>query len=140
MGFFNRFRAKPQAARAPVAGEVTAQQGIAQAGVGVGQIPGFAQPMPGTYAVYRRMSAHPTLGLAKSIVTAPILAASWSFEVRRPDGKKAGRIVVNDGVRYGSDGPELAERAKFMQDQLEPLRASVSGRGAAGAGVWVAAV
>src|SRR5258706_9508305 len=108
--------------RRPPQGEQTRQQGIAQAGIGIGQLPGFIPPHPGTYALYRRMSAHPTLALAKSIVTAPILSSSWTFETRRPDGRKPRRAPVTDGVISDPLDRQLEERAQFIQRQLEPLR------------------
>ena len=52
--------------KAPTPGEQTDRQGVAQAGVGLAQVPGFIQPLPGTYIVYRQMSGHPTLALVKS--------------------------------------------------------------------------
>lgn len=104
-------------------GEQTLQQGVAMAGVGVGQVPGFLPPRVGTYDVYRRMSGHPTVALAKSIVTAPILASSWSFETRRPDGTKTRRRLIGDGVQSDPLDRQLDERARFIQRQIEPMRA-----------------
>src|SRR2546421_7841752 len=108
--------------RRPLTGEQTRQQGVAQAGIAFAQLPGFAPPLLGTYAVYRRMSSHPTLALAKSIVTAPILASSWTFETRRPDGKKTRRPPVGDGVVSDPLDRQLAQRSQFIERQLEPLR------------------
>ncbi len=113
-----------RSAVAPVVGEQTRQQGVAQAGIGLGQLPGFLSPQPGTYGVYRRMSAHPTLALAKSIVTAPILAGSWSFEARRPDGKRRRRAVIGDGVQSDPIDQMLEDRCRFVQRQIEPMRAA----------------
>ena len=111
-----------RAASAPSIGEQTGQQGLAQAGVGLGQVTGFLPPHAGTYEVYRRMSGHPTLALVKSIVTAPILAASWSFETRRPDGRKVRRSPIGDGVRSDPIDRQLDDRSRFIQRQMEPMR------------------
>src|SRR2546421_12918099 len=108
--------------RRPLTGEQTRQQGVAQAGIAFAQLPGFAPPLPGTYAVYRRMSAHPTLALAKSIVTAPILAGSWSYETRRPDGRMPRRAPIADGPQSDPLDRQLQDRAYFLRRQLEPLR------------------
>ena len=113
-----------RSAVAPVVGEQTRQQGVGQAGIGLGQLPGFLSPQPGTYGVYRRMSAHPTLALAKSIVTAPILAGSWSFEARRPDGKRRRRAAIGDGVQSDPVDQMLEDRCRFVQRQIEPMRAA----------------
>ncbi len=53
------------------------------AGFSTAGVPGFAPPDPGTFAVYRRISAHPTVALAMSIVTAPIIANSWGWKKRK---------------------------------------------------------
>src|SRR5258708_2229451 len=90
-------------APAPVAGELTPSQGVAQTGIGIGQVPGFIQPTQGTYHLYRRMSAHPTLALARAIVTAPILAAGWGYEGRRPGGR-ADREPRGGAGRAGGAG------------------------------------
>jgi hypothetical protein len=108
--------------RRPVSGEITGPQGGVQTAFGLSQIPGFAPPLPGTYAVYRRMSAHPTLALAKSIVTAPILAGSWAMEMRRPDGAKVRRPTISDGVQTDPLDRQLADRSQFIQAQLQPQR------------------
>src|SRR5258706_4450818 len=108
--------------RRPPQGEQTRQQGIAQAGIGIGQLPGLMQPHPGTYSLYRRMSAHPTLALAKSIVTAPILSSSWTFETRRPDGAKTRRARPGDTTQSDPLDRQLEDRANFIQRQLDPLR------------------
>ena len=112
----------PRPASTPTTGEATRQQGVAQAGIGLGQVPGFLPPQSGTYGVYRRMSGHPTLALAKSIVTAPILAGSWSFEARRPDGKRPRRNPPGDGVRSDPIDRLLEDRCRFIQRQIEPMR------------------
>src|SRR2546421_8375566 len=78
--------------------ELTPTQSLAQASIAFSQLPGFAPPLPGTYATYRRMSAHPTLALARSIVTAPILASAWSCETCLPGGLPTRRGPLTDGV------------------------------------------
>lgn len=42
-------------------------------------IPGFAPIPAGTYDVYRRIAAHPTVALVRSIVVGPVLAGGWSY-------------------------------------------------------------
>jgi len=121
MGFFSNLFSRSIPTK-PAAGEQTLQQGVAQAGIGIGQVPGFIQPMPGMYAAYRRMSAHPTLALVRAIVTAPILAAGWAYEVRRPDGKPY--RPPRGGVTDSADpiDAQLADRAAFIQNVMDPLR------------------
>ena len=70
--------------------------GFATAGV-----PGFAAAEPGTFDVYRRISAHPTVALVMRMVTAPIVANTWDW-VARP-GTPAGQVG-------------------FVRDTLSPLR------------------
>src|ERR1700712_2884341 len=106
----------------PAMGEQTPAQ--ANTGIGFSQLPGFSPPLPGTYGVYRRMSAHPTLALAQSIGTAPVLAGSWSFEARRADGKPLRRGTITDGVQSDPVDRELRDRSAFIQRQIVPLRTS----------------
>jgi len=107
----------------PIPGEQTYRQGVAQAGVGLAQLPGFVQPLPGTYIVYRHMSGHPTLALVKSIVTAPILACAWSFEVRRDDNRPVRPGPrIGDAVLSDPQDRRLAERCRIVRRMLEPLR------------------
>ena len=58
------------------------QRNSSVAGFSTAGVPGFAPPDPGTFAVYRRISAHPTVALAMNIVTAPIVANSWGWSKR----------------------------------------------------------
>jgi hypothetical protein len=74
------------------------------AGFSTTGIPGFGRPEPGTFATYRRISAHPTVALVMKIVTAPIVANTWGWS------KKPG---VDDAV--------LA----FVKDTMEPLRTTI---------------
>ena len=105
--------------RRPPSGESTGPQGSVQTAFGLSQIPGFAPPLPGTYAVYRRMSAHPTLALARSIVTAPILAGTWAFEMRRPDGQKVRKAPIGEGVAAGA-GRGVPPRARARTPWTRP--------------------
>ncbi len=107
--------------RNPTKQEQTPAQALAQAGVSASQIPGFLPPQPGTYATYRRMSSHPTLALAKAIVTGPILASTWSYELRRPNGQRPRRAAL-DGPQSDPLDRALHDRAQFIQRQLDPLR------------------
>lgn len=67
-------------------------------------VPGFAAPLPGTFEVYRRISAHPTVALVMRIVTAPVVANSWGWAKR-------------------ADAP--AEWLDFTRGMLQPMRTSV---------------
>lgn len=109
----------------PPVGEQTYRQATGFAGVGFAQLPGFTQPLPGTYLFYRRMASHPTLALAKSIATAPVLASSWSYEVRRPDGKPTRKGPrTGDGVMTDGVDRELADRSAVVQAMFDPIRSA----------------
>ncbi len=79
----------------PSAGEVTAPQsrtGLSTLpavaglpGSTMAGLPGFASASPGTYALYRQISAHPTNALVRGTIYAPIAANSWRFIKRRSD-------------------------------------------------------
>ncbi len=104
--------------------EQTGAQAVATAGIGFSQVPGIIPPIAGTYATYRRMNAHPTLALARSIVISPILSSSWAYEVRRPDGRRPRRApVAGDGALTDPLDRLLADRARFIASQLDPIRA-----------------
>jgi hypothetical protein len=49
------------------------------AGFSTTGVPGFAPPDAGTFATYRRISAHPTVALVMKMVTAPIVANTWGW-------------------------------------------------------------
>ena len=66
--------------------------GFATAGV-----PGFAPAEPGTFDVYRRISAHPTVALVMRMVTAPIVANTWGW-VARPGTPPAWVGFVRDAL------------------------------------------
>ncbi len=66
--------------------------GFATAGV-----PGFAAAEPGTFDVYRRISAHPTVALVMRMVTAPIVANTWDW-VARPGTPAAWVDFVRDAL------------------------------------------
>ena len=84
------------AAYAVFAAKPASGGGFATAGV-----PGFAVAEPGTFDVYRRISAHPTVALVMRMVTAPIVANAWDW-VARPGTP--------------------AEQVAFVRDTLSPLR------------------
>ena len=65
------------AASGAFAAKPTTGGGFATAGV-----PGFAAAEPGTFDVYRRISAHPTVALVMRMVTAPIVANTWDWAAR----------------------------------------------------------
>jgi hypothetical protein len=74
------------------------------AGFSTTGVPGFAPPEAGTFAVYRRISSHPTVALVMRMVTAPIVANSWGW-MKRPD--------VPD------------QWLGFVSDMLQPMRTDV---------------
>lgn len=109
----------------PPVGEETSRQAVGFAGVAFGQVPGFSQPLPGTYLVYRRMNGHPTLAMVYSIVTAPVMAGSWSYETRRPDGKATRPGPrIGDGVQTDPVDRQLADRASLIQKMFDPMRSA----------------
>jgi hypothetical protein len=81
------------------AAKPTTGGGFATAG-----LPGFAPAEPGTFDVYRRISAHPTVALVMQMVTAPIVANTWDW-VARPGTPPAW--------------------VEFVRGMLEPLRTGV---------------
>jgi hypothetical protein len=74
------------------------------AGFSTTGVPGFAPPDPGTFAVYRRISAHPTVALVMKMVTAPIVANTWGW-------------AAKPGVPR--------EWLTFVQDILQPMRSAI---------------
>jgi hypothetical protein len=74
------------------------------AGFSTTGVPGFAPPETGTFACYRRISAHPTVALAMQMVTAPIVANTW-------------------GWRSKPDVP--AEQVDFVRQMIEPMRSKL---------------
>ena len=74
------------------AAKPTTGGGFATAGV-----PGFAAAEAGTFDVYRRISAHPTVALVMRMVTAPIVANTWDWAVR-PGTPPAWVGLVRDAV------------------------------------------
>jgi hypothetical protein len=74
------------------------------AGFSTTGVPGFAPPDAGTFATYRRISAHPTVALVMKMVTAPIVANTWGW-MKKP------------GV------PQ--ERVDFVRGMIEPMRGAV---------------
>ena len=102
MTFLSKIFNRP--ARAPPAGEATGKQDIARAGIAWSAMGGAVSVPPATYATYRAISAHPTIALARGLVTAPILAGSWSYHAREH---------------------VPAEWAALVRSQLEPLRSGI---------------
>jgi hypothetical protein len=89
----------------PLAGamqSVLASNGVA--GFATAGLPGFAPAEAGTFGVYRRISAHPTVALVMRMVTAPIVAGSWTWTKR-------------------ADAP--ARWLTFAKAVLEPMRTQV---------------
>jgi hypothetical protein len=93
---------------APLPYSVLPRGGANIAGFSTVGVPGFAPPDAGTFANYRKISAHPTVALAMRIVTAPIVANGWGWSKRR-------------------DVPE--EWLTFVRDMLQPMRPSILAHG-----------
>ena len=74
------------------------------AGFSTAGVPGFAPPDAGTFATYRRISAHPTVALVMKMVTAPIVANNWGW-------------MSKPGVAQ--------ERVDFVRGMIEPMRTSI---------------
>lgn len=91
-------------AAAPLSFAPTTRNAANIAGFATTGVPGFAAPNPGTFEVYRRISAHPTVALAMRIVTGPIVANGWGWAKRR-------------------DVPE--QWLAFVRDMLQPMRTRV---------------
>lgn len=87
-------------------GESTGQQSKYSKDFGVGlsmsALPGYPSPEERNYEIYRRISAHPTVALAMSIVTSPIVGGTWNWAKRDED--------VSDDV------------LEFCQGIMDPLR------------------
>lgn len=56
-------------------------------GVASVSLGGLAPPAAGNYATYRRMNAHPTIALARSIVLSPVYRNGWDWKLR-PDAPR----------------------------------------------------
>jgi hypothetical protein len=116
----------------------TANAGRSTAGFATAGVPGFAPPDPGTFDVYRRISAHPTVALVMRIVAAPIVANTWDWKVR--PGTPTAQVefikqtvgplrtaVVNDAMRalvFGFAAFEKVWRPagdRMMLAKLKPL-------------------
>jgi len=74
------------------------------AGFSTTGVPGFAPPDAGTFATYRRISAHPTVALVMKMVTAPIVANTWGW-------------MSKPGV------PQA--RVDFVRGMIEPMRGAI---------------
>jgi len=90
-------------------------------GVATTSLSGFATPAAGTYETYRRISGHPTIALARSIVLSPVYRNDWAWTLR-PDAPRewldfARQVIaplrhqlMRDGLRaldYGWAGGEI---------------------------------
>jgi hypothetical protein len=98
----------PEAARRPRSGELTGKQVATPGGLpgfSAGALAAFLPAASGSYETYRRISAHPTAALVRSIVTAPIIANSWRWKKTREN--------VPD------------EWLEFARQTIEPLRQSI---------------
>jgi hypothetical protein len=76
-------------------------------------MPGFGPSAPGTYDIYRRIGSHPTVALARSIVSGPVLTAPWSYE-RRDDS-------VPDEWAHCVEGSLEALRPELVRDGIRAL-------------------
>jgi hypothetical protein len=109
-----------------------AYPGIATTGLG-----GFTPPASGSYETYRRMDAHPTIALARSIVLSPVYRNGWGWKLRHgPKEWKefAQRIIeplrprlIRDGLRgldYGWFGGEIVweeRQGRLCISRVKPL-------------------
>jgi hypothetical protein len=108
------------------------------AGFATAGVPGFLPPDPGTFDVYRRISAHPTVALVMRMVTSPIVANTWDFKARpgTPDAQVefVKRVVaplrtnvVNDAMRALVYGFAAFEKVwapagdKMVISRIKPL-------------------
>jgi len=101
MSILSRVKHLFAATTAPSRPDVGERTKVQRAGTMGGDIPGFAEPARASYALYRTMSADPTLALVRMVVIAPVLAGSWSFK-SKPD--------------------VLEERVDFIRDMLDTMR------------------
>jgi len=108
------------------------------AGFSTTGVPGFAPPDAGTFATYRRISAHPTIALVMKMVTAPVVANTWGWS-KKPDAPQAWLDFVRnmleplrakaltDGLRALSMGFAAFEKVwvlvegRMVLDKLKPL-------------------
>lgn len=127
--------------RPPSPGEQTGPQNgrrLSLPGVATVSMPGFPQPDAGSYETYRRMNAHPTLALARSVVLSPVYRNGWGWAGREGTPQAWVRFVrdvvgplrptlVRDGLRaldYGWFGGEIVweERAgRLWVARVKPL-------------------
>ncbi len=78
----------PGSAELAVATSAFASKASTGGGFATAGVPGFAPAEAGTFDVYRRISAHPTVALVMRMVTAPVVANTWDWVARpgTPDG------------------------------------------------------
>jgi hypothetical protein len=67
----------------------------------------LTSPLPASYATYRIIRRHPTVGLARALVKAAILAGSWSVE-------------ADDDIEV--DEERATEMKNFVRNQFVPIR------------------
>ncbi|HUB28002.1 MAG TPA: hypothetical protein VL992_21430 [Tepidisphaeraceae bacterium] len=98
----------------PKAGVVSGTQNGVRSfgGIATTSLAGFSSPATGTYDTYRRMNAHPTIALARSIVLSPIFRNAWDFKLR-PDAPPAWRDLVQQTL--------LPLRQQLVRDGLRAL-------------------
>lgn len=115
---FNQIIDRPtgeqMAASPPRMGEQTGNQTVNGGSVTLGGMPfaggglflpgrnGLGQPLPGTLKLYRRMSANPTVAIARMVNTVMLQAADWSYKA------------------VGADVPD--ERIELVKRTFEPIR------------------
>jgi hypothetical protein len=124
--------------RSPAQNRAAALPGVATTALG-----GFTAPMAGTYETYRRMSGHPTIALARSIVLSPVYRNAWGW-TKRPDVPQewadfAQQTItplrprlVRDGLRaldYGWFGGEIVweeQGGRLCISRVKPLLPDVT--------------
>jgi hypothetical protein len=74
------------------------------AGFSTTGVPGFAPPDAGTFATYRRISAHPTVALVMQMVISPVVANTWGWS-KKPDVPQA--------------------QLDFVKEMLSPMRSQI---------------
>ena len=90
-------------AKEPKTGEATgSQQGRGGDLISsMAQIPGLSRPLAPTIATYRQMRSHPTIALARAVVSGPIVSSEWSYDSE-------------------DDAPEAW--VDFIREQIDPMR------------------
>lgn len=83
----DRFKSPP-----PATGQQTGKQG-ASSGTSLlhGSMPGFGEPPPGSWRLYREMRGNPTIAMARAAAYAPVKASQWTIE--EEEGAPAGAVA-----------------------------------------------